>query len=76
MAYKSIEELDLIKRQQEKENEIEQIYKILTDVKFKGSLVHGRDYWLQLYNRKKAEYEAFCIKNKSRRRTLFSKITN
>jgi len=77
MAYNDLDvsTIELIKKRIAREDEIEKIYKVLTDVNLSRSLVSGRAFWVSLYNRKIAEYDAFCVKNTMRRMSVFTKIT-
>ena len=64
----SINDLTLEKRylrrlQKEKEDEIRQILKILNDVKTAHLLLSGRDFWVNLYNKKVKYYKLFCDEN-------------
>lgn len=76
MAYHDLDvrKLELIKQRLAKEDEIERIYRVVSDVWLSRQLVSGRDYWVKLYNRRIAEYKAFCIKN-TLKMSIFVKVT-
>lgn len=69
----TLKNLDLGKQQIEKENEIQQILKVLNDSKINNSLLSGRDFWVKLYNRKVKEYKSFCDKN-TLKTVIFKKV--
>lgn len=65
--------LELIKKQIEKENEIQHILRVLNDVKINSSLLSGRDFWVKVYNRRIKEYKEFCDKN-TLKTSIFMKV--
>lgn len=69
----TLKNLDLGKQQIEKENEIQQIFKVLNDSKINNSLLSGWDFWVKLYNRKVKEYKKFCDTN-TLKTSIFIKV--
>ena len=65
--------LELIKKQIEKENEIQHILRVLNDVKINSSLLSGRDFCVNVYNRRIKEYKEFCDKN-TLKTSIFMKV--
>lgn len=59
----TLKRLDLEKQQLAKEDEIEQILKVLNNSKINDSLLSGRAFWVRLYNRKIKEYKEFSHTN-------------
>jgi len=55
--------LDLLEQRKAKEDEIKGIFQIITNGNLCKTLFAGRGYWVELYDRRIAEYRAFCIKN-------------
>ncbi len=55
--------LSLLKKQEDMENELKHILIVLTDVNINRCLLHGRDYWVRIYNRKLKEYKEFSHTN-------------
>jgi len=55
--------LDLLEQRKAKEAEIKGIFKIISNGNICETLLSGRGYWVGLYDRRIAEYKAFCIKN-------------
>lgn len=55
--------LDLLEQRKAKEAEVKEIFKIILSDNLCELLLSGRGFWVELYNRRIAEYKAFCIKN-------------
>lgn len=69
----TLKNLDLRKKQIDKENEIKHILILLNDENIYPSLLYGRDFWVRLYNRKVKEYKEFCDTN-TLKTSIFMKV--
>lgn len=69
----TLKNLDLRKKQIDKENEIKHILILLNDENIYPSLLYGRDFWVKLYNRKVKEYKEFCDTN-TLKTSIFMKV--
>ena len=55
--------LSLLKKQEDMENELKHILIVLNNENIYPTLLHGRDYWVRIYNRKLKEYKEFSHTN-------------
>ncbi len=69
----TLENLDLRMQQLAKENELLQILEVLSNKKINDSLLSGRAFWVNLYNRKVKEYKEFCNTN-NLKTSIFVKV--